>query len=118
MNTARFRPRKSDPNPPAHLGDLTLKWWLDVVAGYELEDHHIRLLTLAAESWDRNVEARETLAREGCFYMNRFGEPRAHPAVAVERDSKISFARLIRELDLDVEPPRDPSRPPGLGRRA
>jgi hypothetical protein len=40
---------------------------------------------------------------------------RAHPAVAIERDARTGFARIIRELDLDVQPPsarRAPSPPP------
>jgi hypothetical protein len=28
-----------------------------------------------------------------------------HPAIAIEQDSRLGFARLIRELDLDTEPP-------------
>jgi hypothetical protein len=30
---------------------------------------------------------------------------RPHPCVAIERDAKISFARLIAQLNLDVEEP-------------
>jgi hypothetical protein len=81
-----------------------------------LEPHHIKLLTAAAESWDRSIEARETVEREGAYVLDRFKQVRAHPAVGVEQNSKILFARMLRELCLDVEAPGDIGRPPGLGR--
>jgi hypothetical protein len=100
--------------PPPHLRLATGEWFEAVAADYELEEHHLRLLTLAAEAWDRGQQAREILDREGLTYLDRFNAPRARPEVAIERDSRIAFARLVRELSLDVEPPADPSRPPAL----
>src|SRR5215208_5043502 len=93
---------------PGHLGQATRKWWRSVVAEYDLDPHHERLLTLAAEAYDRAQEARETVAAEGAYFEDRFGQPKAHPAIAVERDARIGFARLLRELDLDGEPAPDP----------
>ena len=101
---------------PEHLREATREWFVAVLRDYDLEPHHVRLLTLAAEAWDRAQEARETLAAEGSYFVDRFGAPRAHPAVAVERDSRVAFARLLRELDLDGEPPAD-VRLPRRGRR-
>jgi hypothetical protein len=38
-----------------------------------------------------------------------------HPAWALERDSKILFSRLLRELNLDIDTPaEDHSRPPAI----
>ncbi len=102
------------PKPPAHLKPQTRRWWSSVIADFALEAHHVRVLTLAGEAWDRTQEARERLAADGTYLADRFGQLRAHPAVAVERDSRLAFARLLRELDLDVEPPRSPGRPPAL----
>ncbi|MGK2924063.1 MAG: hypothetical protein ACSLE2_00435 [Lysobacterales bacterium] len=104
------------PKAPKHLAADTRAWWLGIASEYELEAHHLRLLTLAGEAFDRGQEARQTLAKAGAYYVNASGEPRAHPAVAVERDSRVAYARLMRELDLDgqlepdIRPPRIRSR--------
>lgn len=100
----------SKPTAPKHLEPATRKWYAEVLSDFELEPHHERLLQAAAECWDRLQEAREVIRREGSYVEGRSG-PRAHPAIAVERDSRIAFARLLRELDLDGESAPDP-RPP------
>lgn len=82
-------------------------------AGFELDAHHVRLLQLAAESWDRGQQAREALGKHGITFTDRFGAPHARPEVAIERDARIAFARLLRELALDVDPPAD-ARPPRI----
>lgn len=102
------------PKAPKHLKPSTKKWYRQILEDYELESHHIKILTLAAEAWDRCQQAREILDKEGLTYIDRFGQPRARPEVAVERDSRIAFARLVRELCLDVDPPEEPDRPPRL----
>ncbi len=104
-----------DPvGPPEHLQPATAEWWEATCTAYVLEPHHVRLLTLAAEAWDRGQEARQILAADGITVTDRFDQVRPHPAVAIERDARLSFARLMRELDLDSEP-APLSRPPRRG---
>jgi len=98
---------------PKHLRPETRRWAERILTDFELEPHHVRLLILGGEAYDRGQQAREALAIHGTTYLDRFGQPRARPEVAIERDSRTSFARLLRELALDVEPPAE-SRPPGL----
>lgn len=102
-----------NPVRPRHLKPQTAKWWAAVVKDWNLEDHHIKLLTLAAESWDRVCAARKVLDKEGMTFIDRWDQPKARPEIAIERDSRIAFARLIRELDLDTGQ-QAASRPPGL----
>ena len=40
---------------------------------FELEDHHVRLLTLACEAYDAAQEARAVLLAEGKVFVDRFG---------------------------------------------
>jgi P27 family predicted phage terminase small subunit len=102
------------PRAPAHLSKAQRALWRHVIGVYELEPHHVKLLTLLCEALDRGDEARQAIASDGAYLPDRFGQLKAHPAVAVERDARTAVARLTRELDLDGSPEPDP-RPPRLG---
>lgn len=102
------------PKIPGHLKATTKKWFRQVVADYVLEPHHIKLLTLACEAWDRSVEAQRILDSEGLTYADRWGVPHPRPEVKIKEQAEIIFARLLRELCLDIEPPKDVGRPPSL----
>jgi P27 family predicted phage terminase small subunit len=87
---------------PAHLSPETKAWWERVLQEYQLEPHHLRLLQLAAESWDRGQVARRELEEHGgVTFRDQAGNIRSHPATAIQRDSAVLFARVMRELDLD-----------------
>jgi len=105
---------RTTPRAPAHLQEETRRWWRQVMADYVLESHHIKLLTAAAEAWDRLQQAREAIDREGITIPTGGGGLKAHPAVAIERDSRLAYARLLRELDLDAAPAPSGKRPPSL----
>ncbi len=109
-----FAMPENDPQPPKHLRAPTRRWWASVVADFDLDESLLKLLTLAAEAWDRGAEAREELAKHGLTFVDRFKAPHARPEVAIERDSAIRFARLMRELALDVSDPADDVRPPAI----
>lgn len=101
---------------PGHLTASTKRWWHAVVGEYALEPHHLHLLELAGSALDRAIAAREILNAEGLTFIDRFGSPRARPEIGIERDSRLAFARLLRELDLDAAPGPEPSRPPSVPR--
>lgn len=105
---------KPNPSAPSHLKPSTKAWWNAVTDEYDLEPHHLRLLQLAAEAWDSAQAARAAIQRDGMTFVDRFGSPRARPEVGIERDSRLAFARLVRELDLDCAPPTSTPRPPAL----
>jgi len=106
-------PAKIHKAPP-HLAAETAAWWLHVHAEFSLEQHHVRLLTLAAEAWDRCGQARALIDADGPVTVTPDGGLMAHPAVAIERDARLAFARVLRELDLDATAPPERARPPGL----
>ena len=109
--------RNNGQRAPQHLQAATRKWYASVCDGYELEEHHARILQTACEAWDRMQGAREDLAKLGTTYLDRFSAPHARPQVAIERDARRDFHRAIRELALDVEPPAS-ARPPIIHGRA
>jgi P27 family predicted phage terminase small subunit len=101
--------------PPAHLSPEAAAWWRVVSADYSLEPHHLRLLQAACEAWDTMQMARRALADHGeLTFTDASGNLKAHPAVAIQRDARIAFARLVRELDLDTGAPAEAPRPPAI----
>ena len=95
---------------PSHLGARSRAWAqsvLDDAAG-DVTDTELKLLVLAAEALDRAATARRLVEREGITYADRFGAPRVHPAVAIERDARNAFARLAGQLGLDSSEPEGP----------
>jgi hypothetical protein len=86
-------------------------WVKNVLRIWQLEEHHIKLLQLAAQHWDRAQAARRLIEKDGAVFLDRFLQPKPRPEVAIERDSSVVFARLLRELALDVEQPKETLRP-------
>src|SRR5437762_14163915 len=91
--------------PPRHLRPLTRKWFASVIEAYELEPHHAGLLALAGEAWDGCCAARPAVEKLGMTFTDRHGDPRARPEVEIEIAGRASVARLVRDVDLDVELP-------------
>src|SRR2546422_11433008 len=88
--------------PPAHLSPEAKRWWRLVLERYELQDQHLRLLQLAAEAWDRAAQARRILKRDGLGYRDDHGHPRKQPAVSIEEQARLAFARVLAEVDLEA----------------
>jgi hypothetical protein len=106
--------KKAFPVPLADFEPETRAWVRSVAAAYQLDPHHVRLLLLAGQAWDRCQQARKALATHGLTFDGPKGQPLARPEVAIERDSRLAFARVLRELDLDIEPPAAVKAPPQL----
>ena len=93
--------------PPAHLSRGAKRWWRAVVEGYELEPHHLEILTAAAEAWDLERGGPPHHRRAGIVITGQARVPMMHPAVQVEDTAAVRMAHLIRELGLDATPPQD-----------
>jgi phage terminase small subunit len=103
--------------PPEHLSDESRKLWRSVMASFELEPHHRRLLTMACESLDRSAAACAELRAAGSLTVpGRDGVPKPHPLIAIEASAKSQARLLLRELSLD-RAAEEPGRGPRLTNR-
>ena len=105
--------KNSTPKPPEHLTREAKTLWRKLLAEWDLGDDALILLRAALESFDRCEQARKLLEKEGLVVLDRFNQPKAHPAASIERDSRLQMLRSFRALNLDMEPPHArPGRPP------
>ena len=86
--------------PPEHLSKQAQEFWAWALYEYQLNQDELHLLLMACEAMDRCRQARKRLAKQGLTYNDRFGQPKSRPEVAIERDSRLAFARLVKQLGL------------------
>ena len=85
---------------PKHLSRSSAALWRRIQREFDLEPHEIPLLKAFCESVDRAEEARRAVADEGAYYHDFRQQPKPHPALREERDSRLAASRLLRELRL------------------
>src|SRR5262245_40538646 len=95
------------PPPPGELSSEMKRWWQTENEKFEFGTHQLKLLELACGAWDRMTQARQALSKHGLTHMDDKGGIRPRPEIAIERDSRIAFARLVRELHLDNPDSKD-----------
>lgn len=83
---------------PIGLAEAGRRLWDAVLGDNELSDAGIELLRMACKQADRADEARRILAQEKIVGVDRFGQEKAHPAVAIERQATQTCANLIDQL--------------------
>jgi len=77
------------------------------------ESHDFTRLDLLAHTFDQILECQNTIESEGIFIKDRFNQPKENCALKSQRDLKVVFCRILRELNLDIEGMKE-SRPPSL----
>ena len=75
--------------PPNHLSPEARRWWRKIVEEWELGNDALLLLRGALEAFDRCTDARKLLETDGLVLKDRFGQQKAHPAAAIERDARL-----------------------------
>jgi hypothetical protein len=100
--------------PPSALKPETEKWFHAVCQRFALESHQKRLLAAAGAEWDRAEQARAIVDALGMTFTDTKGHPRPRPEISIERNSRIAFCRLLREVGTvaDAGTPETYSRPP------
>ncbi len=93
---------------PRYLSKTSRKFYGMILDNYELEPHHLQLLVMACECLDEKEAARVAVAKDGPSFTDRYGQVREHPMVSMGRQARLQYARLIRDLGLDLENPNDP----------
>ncbi|CAN0488124.1 unnamed protein product [Phaeothamnion confervicola] len=92
--------------PPKDLSPEAKKWWLALHGEFAIEDAAGRLLVdTAARAFDRMTAAREEITKSGMLVADRFGQPRPHPMLTVERDARTALMTALRGLHLEIDPP-------------
>jgi hypothetical protein len=85
---------------PSHLKVPGRKWAKKISEMLNVSEGESDAIIMAAECINRMASAREQIDRDGVTVNDRFGIPKCHPAVIVERDQKVLFLQICRSLKI------------------
>jgi P27 family predicted phage terminase small subunit len=92
---------------PAGLCVEAQRFWRKVIEEFTVDDvGSLRVLASACESFDRMLQARDVISKEGLTCVDRFGQCKAHPAVLIERDARQAMLNALKQLKLEVNEPQ------------
>ena len=104
---------------PAGLAPRGTAFWATVASSYVLDAPELELLTEICRALDDVEDLHRAVAAEGRTVAGSRGQPRAHPALAELRATRVVLGRLLAQLELpDVDGESLPSPVQARGRRA
>jgi len=106
MPASKSKPKRSGTTPDG--GHVVLRGraadlWRDVQAAWSLNAPALELLRCAVEALARADEAAEIVSRDGPVFVDRWGQPRQHPAATLELNHRGQAARYLQALGLTLE---------------
>jgi phage terminase small subunit len=103
-----LRPKLKPSNgAPSHLAKVEADLFARIVRSYGLHDEVSRqILEEGLTSLQRAREARETIDREGVSFRDRWGQIKANPVCAIERDARAAALSAFRQLNLEMLRPK------------
>lgn len=85
---------------PSHIQKSGRNWIKKVLSEYEFSQTDLSTLFMAGECLDRLKQVRERIVKDGLQVPDRFGIMKAHPLCAVERDNRLTFVRINKQLGI------------------
>jgi len=93
------------PKPPAGLSPEAGKIWTKLHGEYELGDiGAVQILGAGLRAFDTMRQAEALVAAEGVCTHDRYGSPKAHPAVDIARTARAQWLAALRMLGLNRAP--------------
>src|SRR5215211_3584357 len=92
-----FHPAKA--GAPNALAPSEADLFRTIIRDYRIHDEvSLRIIEEGLLSLQRAREAREQIDKDGLTFVDKHGQPRVHPLLAVERDARAAALAAFRQL--------------------
>lgn len=95
-------PKRSKAQPPPKgLSPEAGRVWKALHAEFELTDAAaVQVLTIGLRAYDTARAAEVLLGEQGLTIIDRYGSPKAHPAVDIARQARAQYLGALRMLGI------------------